>query len=144
MSELIQKPLTKVVLDTNIWLDLLLFKDINLNYIINAIHQKHLQVYACQKMYDELARVLHYPQFSKYNHDINQCLEQFNNYVIYLATPPNLAIPVKCKDIDDQVFLDFCGLYNINFLISKDKQVLKLAKNMRKLGVKVIPPNLFS
>ncbi|MFM2344134.1 MAG: hypothetical protein RLZZ210_744 [Pseudomonadota bacterium] len=133
----------KIVLDTNIWLDFFVFKDSGLIHIITAIQNQSVQVYACKQMYDELERVLTYPQFARYNHNIENCLEEFNQYVNYLDTPPYLSIKLKCRDRDDQVFLDLCALNNIDLLISKDKQVLKLAKGMRRFGVKVITPNLF-
>ena len=136
-------PTLKAVLDTNVWLDIFLFQDEKIQSIIDASAQKRIQIYACKHMYNELERVLTYRQFDKYHHNIKEILLQFNNLVIYLDNPSNYFFPLKCKDKDDQIFLDFCAIYNIDFLISKDKQVLKLAKGMLKFAVNVIPPNLF-
>jgi len=135
---------SSIVLDTNIWIDKLIFDDKHIQHIFTAIENNTLQVYVCEKMFEELKRVLHYPQFDKFNINIEKSLEYFNQYSHY-KPHPKINFPHKCKDKDDQLFIDFCYSYNINTLISKDMHILKMKKTLNKLGIITnLPQNYFT
>jgi putative PIN family toxin of toxin-antitoxin system len=136
-----------IVLDTNAWLDCLVFKNPSANFILEAIHSKKINTYTCMHMFNEFKRVLSYTQIQPYigqlqtQNNTNVVIETiYNNFLqhsIFLDTPDaqNFAYLPKCKDRDDQIFLNFCVQHAIGILITKDKHLLKMHKHMRKFNV---------
>ncbi len=144
-----------IVLDTNTWLDCLVFKDKYAQFILDAVNEKQLKIYTCTHMFNEFKRVLNYIQLQPYlaklalnldvDHNyandtqiiIQQLCDAFLNYSIFLDMPEqnNFTHIPKCKDQDDQIFLNFCVKHCIPILVSKDKHLLKMHKNMRKFSV---------
>jgi predicted nucleic acid-binding protein len=53
-----------------------------------------------------------------------------------VAEPPRG--PLKCKDPDDQVFIDLALHLNAQWLFTKDAALLKLAKRARLRGTQVL------
>jgi uncharacterized protein len=136
----------KIVLDTNIWIDKLIFNEPKVYNIFSDIAANKIHLCACKHMYNELERVLDYPIFNKYNINKEAALQTFSDMVLYLdliAPKQLLNCQYKCNDRDDQIFFDFCITYNIKYLISKDKQVLKLKSRLHKIGVCILLPEQY-
>jgi len=129
-----------VVLDTNIVLDLLVFQDpatLKRNQALAAaIAAGQPRWLATAAMREELARVLHYPKVAKrmvfYGLSAPQVLVQFDQLSREVAAAPKTGI--TCKDRDDQKFIDLAVAHRAT-LLSKDHEVLCMAKRMRALGV---------
>jgi predicted nucleic acid-binding protein len=52
--------------------------------------------------------------------------------------PPAARAPVRCRDPDDQIFIDLAVAHRAE-LLSKDALVLRLRKRLAALGVLVAP-----
>lgn len=130
--------MSKVVLDTNIVLDLFVFGDAAVEPLHCALNQRALQWIATPPMRDELERVLAYPQIIKslkyHRVGAPEVLERFDaqSQRVEVATKAS----VTCKDADDQKFIDLAVAHGAR-LLSKDHAVLCMAKRMKVLGVQV-------
>lgn len=126
----------RVVLDTNIVLDLFVYSDAAALPMFAGLREGRLRWLATQAMRDELERVLAYPQIVKSmaHHQIaaTQVLAQFDALVQLQALAPKAC--VTCKDPDDQKFIDLAVQHQA-LLFSKDKAVLCMAKRLLTLGV---------
>ena len=90
----------------------------------------------------ELRRVLAYPEFKL------EDTAQADAYAWYAtrvetgdaeATSSSAGLP-RCRDADDQKFLDLAWSANAAWLVTKDKALLELARRVAKLGrFSVIP-----
>jgi putative PIN family toxin of toxin-antitoxin system len=128
----------RVVLDTNIVLDLWLYKDAATPALLEALETKAVQWLATQVMRDELERVLAYTHIVKRlafsQLTAQDMLAQFDAHA-HLMPISTKALYV-CKDGDDQKFIDLAAQHKTQ-LISKDKAVLTMRNRMARLGVAV-------
>ena len=128
----------KVVLDTNIVLDLWLYQDPATPNLLAALENKTVQWLATSVMRDELERVLAYTHivsrlaFSQ--RTAEQILAQFDAHAQRMPVAPKCQF--VCKDGDDQKFIDLAAQHQTQ-LISKDKAVLTMRNRMARLGVVV-------
>ena len=136
----------RVVIDTNIVLDLWLYKDPATPALLEALERKTVQWLATQVMRDELGRVLAYTHivnrlaFSQLN--AQHILAQFDTHAQLMPTAAKALF--VCRDADDQKFIDLAAEHKTQ-LISKDKAVLTMRNRMARLGVavaKVFPAHL--
>ena len=128
----------RVVLDTNIVLDLWLYKDAATPALLEALESKSVQWLATQVMRDELERVLAYTHivsrlgFSQLK--AQDILAQWDAHAQLMPVAPKCQF--VCKDGDDQKFIDLAAQHQTQ-LISKDKAVLTMHNRMARLGVAV-------
>ncbi|MCB8746142.1 putative toxin-antitoxin system toxin component, PIN family [Rhodoferax sp. U2-2l] len=120
-----------VVVDTNIVLDLLIFRDPATPPLQSALDSGQLQWLATAPMREELARVLTYPAIVKsiVHHALTaeQVLAAFDGQARIVPVVPKAR--VTCKDPDDQKFIDLAVAYQAT-LLSKDKAVLCMKKRL--------------
>jgi putative PIN family toxin of toxin-antitoxin system len=129
-----------LVLDTNIVLDMLVFRDSRARDLHAALFDEpvmsHLLWLATAPMREELARVLAYPHIAVrlafHGLQAAQVLSQFDARARILPVAPKA--PATCKDPDDQKFIDLAVSHGAT-LLSKDKAVLCMRKRLMKLGV---------
>ncbi len=132
------KPL-RLALDTNIWLDWLVFEDKSVDAIKETVNSGGALIFISTECEQELARALGYP-FGPKTLDIasqNVCLEQCRKVAQMLdrknggceSVPKNHAglprLPI-CRDRDDQKFLELAYECRADFLITKDLALLTL------------------
>ncbi len=128
----------RVVLDTNIVLDLWLYKDAATPALLEALTNQTVQWLATQVMRDELERVLAYTHiaqrlaFSQLT--AQDILAQFDAHARLMPVAAKALF--VCKDADDQKFIDLAAEHRTQ-LISKDKAVLTMRNRMARLGVAV-------
>ncbi|MBU3647402.1 MAG: putative toxin-antitoxin system toxin component, PIN family [Limnohabitans sp.] len=128
----------RVVLDTNIVLDLWLYQDPATPALLAALETHTVQWLATQVMRDEFERVLAYPHiaqrlaFSQLT--AQDVLTKFDAHA--QLTPIAAKAQFVCKDGDDQKFIDLAAEHRTQ-LISKDKAVLTMRNRMARLGVAV-------
>ncbi|CAG9199298.1 Putative toxin-antitoxin system toxin component, PIN family [Paraburkholderia sabiae] len=136
-----------VVLDSNVWIDILVFDDPHTRPILAALERGALRALIDARCLAELTHVLDYPQFEKRAVDKAAALARVAR-LSSLVTPPAPAedarpLP-KCKDRDDQKFLELAYAARANWLVSKDRAVLKLAKRIaRDFGFRIAQPAPF-
>jgi putative PIN family toxin of toxin-antitoxin system len=128
----------KVVLDTNIVLDLWLYQDPATPNLLAALENKTVQWLATSVMRDELERVLAYThivsRLALSERTAEQILAQFDAHAQRMPVAPKCQF--VCKDGDDQKFIDLAAQHQTQ-LISKDKAVLTMRNRMARLGVAV-------
>ena len=127
-----------VVIDTNVALDLWVFKDTRTEDLKNALDKKTLNWIATAAMREELKRVLDYPHIKlrvlKMQKSLGDLMANFDALVDIKADVPKCKF--TCKDQDDQKFIDLAVFYSSE-LISKDKCVLTMKNRLQRLGVVV-------
>lgn len=125
-----------LVIDTNIVLDLLVFEDPAHVPLRDAVQQGHVVWLATAAMRDELERVLAYPQIARRLaarlKPAHAVLAQFDGWSRRM--PPAARAAVRCRDPDDQIFIDLAVAHRAG-LLSKDALVLRLRKRLAALGV---------
>jgi putative PIN family toxin of toxin-antitoxin system len=133
-----------LVLDTNIVLDLYVFKNPeNLAINIALMNEKNTWL-TTQAMRDELERVLYYPKIiprmAFYEVTAEQVLAKFDEFSTLVAPAPRAKW--ACKDADDQKFIDLAVQHQAT-LLSKDQAVLCMAKRLLNAGVMVQKSAIF-
>ena len=143
-SEVQAKPGAQAwVIDTNIVLDLWLFKDPATSPLRAALQSGAISHLATASMRDELERVLTYPHLAKRmarsNIQAQDILSRFDEYL--LAAEPAAKAACTCKDPDDQKFIDLAVAHAVP-LLSKDKAILCMKKRLFQSGVVLNPSEI--
>lgn len=131
---------TVVVLDTNVCLDLFVFRDPRWRQIAEDLHSGRLRAVTRPDCRREWEIVLGYPHLPLDIEGRLASAAQFDALIHCLdapaaddsAQPPRLPI---CRDPDDQKFLELARQAGAAALITKDKALLKLAKRCLKAGL---------
>ena len=130
----------QLVLDTNIVLDLLVFRDPRVGVLYQRLEAGALRWLATAAMREELARVLAYPKIAPrvafHRGDAGSVLQDFDRHATLLDCPAKA--PVTCGDPDDQKFIDLAVAHRA-LLLSKDRAVLALRKRLAELQVRAGP-----
>jgi putative PIN family toxin of toxin-antitoxin system len=124
-----------VVLDTNIVLDLFVFRDAAAAPVLQALQDGTLDWISTAPMREELERVLAYPQIVPrlvlYQLQASDVLGAFDRHARIVEAAPKA--PVSCSDADDQIFIDLAVAHQA-WLLSKDQAVLSMQKRLLALG----------
>jgi putative PIN family toxin of toxin-antitoxin system len=132
-----------VVLDTNVVLDWLLFRDTACAALSKMIQAGHMRWHATLSMRSELSLVLPRPQLQRWSPDCEHILSSFDRLANLLLAPPCAADPsarLRCRDPDDQKFIDLAVAIGARWLLTKDRALLDLARPARAHGVQVLTP----
>lgn len=151
----------RVVLDSNVWIDILVFDDPHTRPILAALESGVLEALIDARCLAELTYVLDYPQFAKRAVDKTAALASIARLTQFVEPQPGPApasvaestsasveaaprpLP-KCKDRDDQKFLELAYTAKADWLVSKDRAVLKLARRIaRDFGFQIAQPAPF-
>ncbi len=126
------------VLDSNVVLDLLVFRDASAQALQRALAAGDIEWLATAAMRDELARVLGYPKImtrlAAQRLRADDVLAQFDALVRLVAVAAKAG--VTCRDPDDQKFVDLAVAQRC-LLLSKDGALLCLRRRLAALGVQV-------
>lgn len=141
-----------LVLDTNVVLDWLVFRDAGLACLLDALEQRRVAIVTHAAAIDELRRVLAYPQCKLAASDQAALLRQYRMACLEAPLPEgfsldNLLLPAgfpSCRDTDDQHFLALAYHAKADGLLTKDKQLLRLKKRAAKFGVTILSPKDFA
>ncbi len=122
----------RLVLDTNVILDLVLFDEPSTRALRGTIESGSITVYTCDECLEELRRVLDYPKFRQ-SADRDAA---YARYAAWAQCAPLPALPAatlpRCSDPDDQKFLALAHAVGAQNLVTKDKALLELAARARK------------
>lgn len=133
----------KVVLDTNAVLDALLFGNAAMRPWWAAVMERRLLWLATPAMRDEFARQLHRPALARYGPDSERLLCAFDQQVLMRPEAPALPAGLsrlRCRDGADQSFVDLAVACKARFLVSRDRDLLSLARHARPLGLAIVTP----
>lgn len=129
----------RLVLDTNVVLDLLHFADAAALPILNALETRGAHGYASAETLDELRRVLAYPEFQLDAVAQTILFSRYLTWVCVVEVSSLLAATPRCSDPDDQMFLQLARSTDTDYLVSKDKALLTL-NGHRELTFAIISP----
>lgn len=118
----------RVVLDTNVVLDLLHFEDPRVLPLGEALARGALVACADGRTLGELERVLAYPSFRLEAQRQQALLARYRAQVCRVPeTPEAPPAPLpRCADREDQKFLELAARAGARWLVSKDRQLLQL------------------
>ncbi|MBC3875358.1 putative toxin-antitoxin system toxin component, PIN family [Undibacterium flavidum] len=128
----------KIVLDTNVCLDLFAFKDPRWQMILQALDSKELNAITREDCRNEWLAVLHYPHLPVDDDNRAQIVSTFDHYITIEENPPKTIKLPACSDKDDQKFLEICRDADAQILVTKDKALLKLARKIQNLNLFII------
>lgn len=131
----------RIVIDTNVCLDLFVFHDPRWAPLLAAIESGAVEAITRADCRDEYNIVLHYPHLPLDDDTRAVAAARFDALIKVVAPPESgVRLPV-CTDPDDQKFLELARDAGAATLITKDKALLKLAKRLEKAGMfRVIVP----
>lgn len=134
-----------LVLDTNVWLDWLVFDDPGIRPLRQAVKQGAATVAIDEDCLGELARVLAYPLRRQALGQAAQadCIAVCRAWArVVESGPPSSTLP-RCEDPDDQKFLELADRAQAQYLLSKDRALLALA-NRPGIRFHIMTPDGFS
>ena len=131
----------RLVLDTNVVLDLLHFYDSSVEPIRQALQDGRAACFTDAACTEELARVLGYPQFKIGPDEARRILAGYAALAQRCdrAATDNLPPLPLCRDPDDQKFLELARAARADLLVTKDKALLALARKVRP-GFRIVKP----
>jgi putative PIN family toxin of toxin-antitoxin system len=135
----------RVVLDTNVWLDLYVFAEPSALPLARALASGRLRPLRCARTDAELRVVLQRPAFAARcgEQQRMRLLAQWEQLAEALDDPPPAA-PWACRDPDDQKFLDLAMAGRAAWLFSKDRALLDLARRTRPAGLLILAPAAYA
>lgn len=136
------KPL--LVLDTNAVLDLLHWQDLRAAPLLAAARASKIRLVTDRRCVDELIHVLHRQPFN-YSDGSTQDLRAAYLAMATMAEEwgPSASFPAlpRCRDPDDQKFLELAVRAEAEFLVTRDKALLTLARKKFALaGLRIVRP----
>jgi len=132
---MIPKPPQRIVLDTNVCLDLFVFRDPRWQPLLDAMQAGDIETVTRADCRMEWTLVLAYTKLGLDDAAQRAALAEFDRWITLVEGTPAPRASAVCKDPDDQKFLSAAAASSAALLLSKDKALLKLARRTRKLGL---------
>jgi len=126
----------RLVIDTNVLLDLFVFEDPRVAALHDDITSKRCLVFFCREMLDEFRDVLGRAQFSLSEENQNNILRYWQNLGALVSIEHSAS--VRCSDPDDQIFIDLAFQVRPATLYSKDLALIDLRNNLRDLEIELL------
>ena len=132
-----------LVLDTNVWLDWLVFDDASVSTLKMLVENGSAEIFidiACEA---ELERVLAY-DLGKHTIDAQRqaaCLTECRRIAQQIHRPVSVLDLPRCADPADQMFLEAAAAARADYLVTKDRELLDLARS--RLPFRVVQPEFF-
>ena len=132
----------RLVLDTQVVMEWLVFRDPGIQPLVDPIEAGRWTWIGSEAMRDELLHVLSRGVAARWNPDPQGIADTFARLCRMPCAPDSEAPPplLKCRDKDDQKFIDLALSQRVDALISRDGDVLALAKRARKHGLAILRP----
>lgn len=126
----------RIVLDTNVCLDLFVFRDPRWQLLLAAMQSGAVESVTRGDCRTEWTLVIAYEKLGLDADAQAAATAEFDRLIPTLELPPTEGLPAlpACRDPDDQKFLELSAASGASCLISKDKALLKLAGKMRRRG----------
>ena len=130
----------KAVLDTNVWLDWLVFGDPGVAAIVRGVERGALRVLGTDETRAEWLDVIARPLFGLDPHARAAAQATYDRWVQTCARAPACAL--ACRNRDDQKFLDLAVAGHARWLVTKDKALLALARHAaRAHALSIVRPD---
>ena len=141
----------RLVLDTNVCLDLFVFRDPRWTALLSALRQSQVQAFTRADCRMEWTLVLAYARLGLSTAQQAAALAEFDQLTSLAEMSMDIdtkidtkvgsrdainqvQLPV-CRDTDDQKFIELAATIGADALVTKDKLLLKLARKTRKLAL---------
>ncbi len=128
----------RLVLDTNIVLDLLHFEDPSTTALRQALQEKRVECFGNAACRDEFRRVLRYPHFGIDEVEAQRLLDAYDGWTQSCTVEAVAGRLPLCRDADDQKFLELALAARADLLLSKDKALLALNRKSTVLGFRIV------
>jgi uncharacterized protein len=132
-----------LVLDTQVLLEWLLFGDSSADPWSAAVREGAVRWIACPAMRIEFAHMASHSRFRRWQVECEHMLLTFDRHAVMLDDPDVTHAVLRCRDPDDQVFLDLALTQGAQWLISRDKDLRALARRAAARGLWIGPPELW-
>ncbi len=136
----------RLVLDTNVWLDWLVFDDAGIALLKSAVSVRQVEIFIDEPCAFELATVLGYPLRKQIlapeaqARCMAECRRIARASTRETRAEPAAPLPV-CRDADDQKFLELARACGADFLVTKDKLLLALARRkVKRAPFQIVTP----
>jgi putative PIN family toxin of toxin-antitoxin system len=119
----------RVVLDTNIVLSALVFRNGRLSWLRQAWQTEIIKPVVCRETVNELLRVLAYPKFRLSAEEREELLADFLPWAetaVLADDPPDLP---DCRDPADLIFMRLAREAKVEALVSGDNDLLALRQD---------------
>lgn len=130
----------RLILDTQVWLDWLVFDEPTLAGLRATISGGRAEVVIDAACRAELERVLAYPLGRSV--DPAACLENCDKVAIRIDAVASVEALPACRDPDDQKFLTLAAATRADCLVTRDRELLRLARRCEPRFA-ILPPAAF-
>lgn len=131
----------KVVLDTNVWVSILMKKTLAREFS-DLFETRKIKVYSSEEILKEISRVLAYPKISEIIRLSGIGMEDIIKSIVensIIVKPKNRVSVIK-EDVEDNKILECAIQANANFIVSGDIHLIKLKKFKE---IKILNPREF-
>jgi putative PIN family toxin of toxin-antitoxin system len=141
---MIPAPKKTIVIDTNVCLDLFVFRDPRWASLLAALESGAVDAVTRADCRDEYLFVLHYPHLPLDESTRPDAAARFDA-LIRVVAPDSRAVRLPvCTDRDDQKFLEIARDAGAAILVTKDKALLKLARKTVREGLfRIMTPEVW-
>ncbi|WP_281779557.1 putative toxin-antitoxin system toxin component, PIN family [Lysobacter auxotrophicus] len=125
----------RIVLDTNVCLDLFVFRDPSVATLRDALASNAVVGTTSDECRAEWQRVLAYPVLRLDEAARAERLREYDAamHVFDDTRPLDVVLP-RCADPDDQMFLELAARCGARWLLSRDDALLQLARRTKREG----------
>lgn len=132
----------RVVLDTNVLLDLFVFADARRQPILAALESGRWLALTNDRCLAEFRRVIARPCFGLDTAAQEAILARYGRLSRPVPAAASPAALPRCKDAEDQKFLELARDGQAEWLVTADKALLRLARKQRLQGVfEIVTPD---
>jgi len=130
----------RVVLDTNVCLDAFVFDDPRTTTLVASLAAGSVEAVTRADCREEWLGVLDYPALKLDEAGRVEAAARFDRLVTLLVADvdrdaaPGVSLP-RCRDPDDQKFLELAAASGAKVLFSRDAEVLRLARRTARDGL---------
>lgn len=129
----------RIVLDSNVCLDLFAFRDPAAAPLLRALHEGAVAAVTDAACREEWQRILDYPKLALSAELRASCLREYDRWLSPLADgdavdadPQRLP---RCADADDQKFLELAQAAGARWLLSRDHALVVLGRRTARAGL---------
>ncbi len=133
---------TPLIIDSNVVLNWLFFNDAPTVALVDQLLKTHCWV-CTEWMAREAQRVATLPQLAKYATPAATAAlaDGFVQHATVVECSTVSTHPaLRCRDADDQAFLDLAAHTHAPLLLTLDKDLLKLQKRAKTFGLNIVQP----
>jgi uncharacterized protein len=130
-----------LILDTNVVLDWLVFRDARVQILGQWLAHQQVRWLTTLAMHQEFMYVLARPGMQVWAPDLDAVHQAWHAHAH--TVPAAGPAPWRCRDLSDQMFLDLAAAYRASALLTRDRSLLTVARRARANGLVISTPELW-